>query len=67
MDGLEQLIQEHPPIEHADSRFGNLAFRSWYDAMEKVGFLSVVASRLIHLELSLFVRKFHAGGMNHKL
>ena len=36
LDAVDALVGAHPPYDHADSRFGNLAFRQWYDAMDVV-------------------------------
>lgn len=41
LDGVEQIINETPPVENGKSRFGNPAFRTFYDTLVEVS-LSLV-------------------------
>ncbi|KAK9379967.1 uncharacterized protein V2V93DRAFT_372808 [Kockiozyma suomiensis] len=34
LDSIEEIINRHPPVENAQSRFGNPAFRDFYDDVE---------------------------------
>jgi hypothetical protein len=36
LDKVEQLTKETPPVENAASRFGNPAFRTFYDKVSDV-------------------------------
>ncbi|GBG26745.1 Serine/threonine-protein phosphatase 2A activator [Hondaea fermentalgiana] len=35
IEHVEQMLEEHPPIAQQAARFGNAAFRSWMEAVEK--------------------------------
>ncbi|ORY76365.1 serine/threonine-protein phosphatase 2A activator 2 [Protomyces lactucae-debilis] len=35
LDGLQRLIEAHPPVDNDKSRFGNPAFRDFYDAVQE--------------------------------
>jgi serine/threonine-protein phosphatase 2A activator len=37
LDAIEQIARETPPVENKASRFGNPAFRSFYDKVQTVG------------------------------
>ena len=36
LDGVEALAKETPPVDNATSRFGNPAFRTFYDKVQQV-------------------------------
>jgi serine/threonine-protein phosphatase 2A activator len=36
LDEVEQIIKDTPPVENGMSRFGNPAFRTFYDAVAAV-------------------------------
>lgn len=36
MDEVEKIVQETPPVDNAASRFGNPAFKTFYDKVEEV-------------------------------
>jgi serine/threonine-protein phosphatase 2A activator len=41
LDKVEQIARDTPPVDNSGSRFGNPAFRTFYDKVEEVR--SVVA------------------------
>lgn len=36
LDSVDAIIDETPPVNNEKSRFGNPAFRTFYDAVQKV-------------------------------
>lgn len=42
LDEVEKIANDTPPVENSASRFGNPAFRTFYDAVFKVGSILVV-------------------------
>ena len=52
LDTLEQWIIEIPPLQ-SPQRFGNLAFRTWGQQLEKVGFS--VSFPHVHIKAHLVV------------
>mgnify|MGYP002172508291 CR=1 FL=1 len=36
MDKVERIVADVPPVENGKSRFGNPAFRTFYDAVQSV-------------------------------
>lgn len=45
LDKVDQIARDIPPVDNAASRFGNPAFRTFYDAVSEV--LSFVAQCLL--------------------
>lgn len=44
LDLLISWIQEIPPVENSKSRFGNPAFRQFYDRLSNVRFIQLLYS-----------------------
>lgn len=36
LDTMESWITEFPPVDQADQRFGNKAFRDWFEKLKQV-------------------------------
>jgi serine/threonine-protein phosphatase 2A activator len=49
LDKVEQLAKETPPVDNAASRFGNPAFRTFYDKVLEVRPISHFAGLGIHI------------------
>jgi serine/threonine-protein phosphatase 2A activator len=47
LERIEQLVRQTPPVENGKSRFGNPAFRDFYDKVQQVEFRGAVASSLV--------------------
>ena len=45
LDSVDAIIDETPPVDNEKSRFGNPAFRTFYDAVQKVRDQTMRSSR----------------------
>jgi hypothetical protein len=49
LDEVEKIVQETPPVDNAASRFGNPAFKTFYDKVEEVSVVYILGSGMISL------------------
>lgn len=49
MDKIEQLVKETPPVDNKSSRFGNPAFKTFYDKLSAVSSYFLVQTNYLAL------------------
>jgi serine/threonine-protein phosphatase 2A activator len=47
LDEVEKIVQATPPVDNAASRFGNPAFKTFYDKVEEVSVVYILGSGMI--------------------